>query len=344
MASRKESVEDKVGRKPIRPVASEAARVFADHLAQACKICIRNAALTRFGHIVFQDGAFQAFDGCIQMQAPSIFPAESIFALSESKLSSALSLTSPVDAIIETAEMIKLTRGPLGVRVKKADAALGFFEPFKMSKGAKKADGLLAALRHVEPFMSEDATRPWSVSALLADGYAYATNNLALVRSPLPAIFDEPLSIPLPAMRVLCSLPSIDRIERPSEGRIRLSCGDACFQFSTGSAGWPEMPPLFKKLPKKMPPLPPEMREATEAAAKLSDRFISLGANKVESKSDIMDSTYEVDLKGGSGLFSARILALIAQVATHAEFSFFPDPIFFRGEGIEGTAVGARTV
>ena len=348
MARKQTEVKDTKRRQSVRnvaaaPVAPDPSLApFIEALSRACAICERGAALTMFAHLAFQHGRFQAHDGVVQMQARSIFPVESAFSLSELKLAQALSLIAPADAIIETPEMVRLVRGPLSVRIRKLPSDLSFFDPFKMSRAASPAGDLLAVIKRVAPFMSEDATRPWSTSVLLADGYAWATNNLALVRAPMPAIFKAPLSIPLPAVKLLCALDTLERIEQPEPGRIIVASGKLLFRFSTGAAGWPDLAKLFAKMPKRMPPLPPEMKDATASAARLSSRFVSVAANKVESKSESIDSTYEVALAKGTGLFSARILALIAEVATHAEFSFFPEPIFFRGEGIEGTAVGAR--
>lgn len=374
MARKKKGIKDAVGRKSVRtvaaakgstqnfeqhslavaqepappvaaPVAGAAnpAQEFVSLLARACKVCEARAALTKFSHIAFQMGRFQATDGVVTVQGRSVFPPESSFSLSEVKLAQALTLIDPVEKIDETAEQVRLARGPLKVRLKKLAPELAFFDPYKMSKSAKKAEGFLEALKRVAPFMSEDATRPWSISVLFDGEHAIATNNLALVRTPCPALFDEPVSFPLPAVKQLASLERIDYIEQhPATKNILVASGKLLYRFPVGAVGWPDLTKYFEKIPATMPPLPPEMIKATHAGAMLSSRFITVSANKVDAENESLDATYEVDLAKGSGVFSARLLALIAEVATHAEFSFYPEPIFFRGNLIEGTAVGAR--
>jgi hypothetical protein len=284
----------------------------------------------------------QSYDGVIQFQARSIFPKESEFCLSEAKLAHALSMISPPDKITETAENLILKRGPLSVRVRKLDFKLGFFDVFGMSKNAKSADGFLDSLKLVAPFMSEDATRAWSTSVLFKDGYAWATNNLALVRTPAPAsLFKRAVAIPAAAVNHLCTLDAIDLIDLDDKGSVTVVAGKSGFRFTTMSTEWPEsIKTMFAAMPKTLPPLPKEMVEATSTIAKLSNRFASLDARAVRSSTDQLDSTYEIEVAKGKGTFSARLLALIALYATHADFSFFPKPVFFKGEKIEGTAVG----
>lgn len=51
-------------------------------------------------------------------------------------------------------------------------------------------------LGRLEPFAAEDASRPWATSICLSGGFAYATNNVALVRCPLPVPVPLPVNIP----------------------------------------------------------------------------------------------------------------------------------------------------
>jgi hypothetical protein len=296
-----------------------------------------------FTRVSFAHSRMQAFDGVIQFQAMTVFPRESAFTLSEEKLAAALSLIAPAEKISESAEFVRMVRGPLSVRLRKLDASEGFFDPFKMSKNAKKAEGFLDVLKLVAPFLSEDATRAWSLSVLIKNGYAWSTNNLALVRAPYSSPFGKiALSIPAPAVKLLVELPSIDYIELESDGHITLSSGKLLYRFAQASSEWPDLEKMFDAMPKKLPLLPSEMREAAATSSRLSDRFTSLSLNKVESQGAALESTYEVAFEKGEGLFSAKLLTLIADKATHADFSFYPKPIFFRGEGFEGTAIGAQ--
>lgn len=51
-------------------------------------------------------------------------------------------------------------------------------------------------LKLLEPFAAEDASRPWATSICLNGAFAYATNNVALVRHPLTVPVLAPVNIP----------------------------------------------------------------------------------------------------------------------------------------------------
>lgn len=61
---------------------------------------------------------------------------------------------------------------------------------------AHTAPGVAALLAQLQPFVATDASRPWATSICVANGFAYATNNVILVRVPFPATFDRPVNIP----------------------------------------------------------------------------------------------------------------------------------------------------
>lgn len=61
---------------------------------------------------------------------------------------------------------------------------------------AHTAPGVAALLAQLQPFIATDASRPWATSVCVVNGFAYATNNVVLVRVPFPATFDRPVNIP----------------------------------------------------------------------------------------------------------------------------------------------------
>jgi hypothetical protein len=55
----------------------------------------------------------------------------------------------------------------------------------------------LPVFRALAPFIGEDASKMWATGIWLSDGFAYATNNAALARMPVPwSSMDEPLIVP----------------------------------------------------------------------------------------------------------------------------------------------------
>ena len=61
---------------------------------------------------------------------------------------------------------------------------------------AHTAPGVAALLVLLQPFVATDASRPWATCVCVHGGFAYATNNVLLVRVPFPATIEHPVNIP----------------------------------------------------------------------------------------------------------------------------------------------------
>lgn len=312
----------------------------------ACNVCESGSVVERYKHIIFTEGTLRAFNGIVSVQAPSDLDASESFAVSEERLLQALSACDNDNAQVSAKkEFLVLKHGRLTVRVRKLDPAQLYHDAIGgiPRLGRIPCKELQTALRAVAPFMSADASRPWTTSILIRDNYIWATNNLSLVRYPL----DLPLKdcrIPAPAVPILCDLPSIDWITHVrTPERIVVGSGKVKIAFPPASAEWPaEIEKFFAKAPKKLPKLAPELLDAARIVEKFAERFVSLRPEKVEGKLSNIESEYEIEVPKGKGIYPAKLLLLVLNHATHADFSTYPEPIFFAGEKLRGVAVGAR--
>ncbi len=317
-----------------------------EYLIRACGVCERNAIVGALQNVLFENGRIHAFSGSFWYQAPSPLEDKSdTFSVNATKLSSALRACSDKAMLSTTKDFLVVKNGPFTVRVKKIipEGSPGpLAERLALPPEAKNtpATGLLEAMRRVAPFISTDASRPWSVALLIDSGYAWATNNLAIARSPV-ALKWKATSIPAPVADFLTELPSLDHYHIDKQ-RITISSGKSLIRFPCSATGWPDMQKFFEKFPKKIPAVPKEMKEAAAQVERFADRYIDLSAKALSSKTDATDTDYELEVKGNKGKFSAGLLSLILAHATHIDFSRYPLPIFFKGESIEGTAIGLK--
>ncbi len=304
-------------------------------------VCERGAALQQFKHIAFVDGVVRAFNGLVHLQAKSGLEHEEPFAVSFDRLAAALRAVQGEDfEVLLKPEFLVLKRGRLTVRVRKLSAEGTYHAAIKPPPRAERlaATGFLRALSAVAPFVSADASRPWSVSALARGNYLYATNNLALVRFPINDWGTE-FKIPGQAVPLLTELKEIDWLSK-QENSIVIGCGEALLSFPEASGDWPDLAPFFKGMPKKLPEVDPELLDAAKTTEKFADRFISLKDTSLESKVATIESEYEVELRNGKGMYNARLFSLVAEHATHIDFSTYPKPVFFRAEEMEGLMIG----
>lgn len=325
--------------------------VVIDHLLRACRILERSAPLPSMRRVYFERGIMRAFNGLVQYEATSgIDCTEEPFAVSEEKLELALKRCGEKAQVSTDAKFLKLKTGPLSVRVRKfptddAPALPPISLPEHHSAYGEDARALLAVMRQAEPFVSTDASRPWSVSLLVKDGYAWATNNLALVRIPLPAsLASLEFRVPGGALDFLCSLPSLDSFTlMPATEHLVFQYEDSFAQIAQSTHPWPEVTRFFAAMPSALPEVPPALREAIENAERFAERFIAVDSTRVETKSEAIETEFEVALERSEGLYNAKLLALLVKASTHLELSAFPKPAFFVGpNGLQGTAVGMR--
>lgn len=205
---------------------------------------------------------------------------------------------------------------------------------------------LLAVFKMLLPFISQDASRAWSLGIWIKDGLAYATNNVALVRTS----FESPLKeVNIPAYFVK----EIVRIGLPplalhqDESGIAVSYADGswvCGQVYRD--GWPDVSARFSdidaspltKIPDglarvldKLLPFCPDPKYPTL-------RFTSEGIST-------LDGAHSAEM-GFDGLpetaFRAEVLQLVVGVATQWDLTKYPEPIPFIGKDIEGIFVGVK--
>lgn len=314
-----------------------------DYLARACQVCEHGSSVAAMTQILFSSGRLSAFNGLVQFQAPSGLEDEEAFAVSEKRLAVVLRSCGENAKLSSTKEFLRLKQGPLTVRVRKLLTNLPDFEVITLPKSAasQKAEAIHAAIRRVRPFMSSDASRLWSISVLIRDGYAWATNNMSIVRTPLPEVSEE-MRIPAPMVDLICELPSLGYYNIDAQNRLVFSYEKALMRCPQTTGEWPDMDKFFAKMPKTLPEVSPEMSEAARTVGKFADRFASITAKQIESRLDSIETDYEVDFAKGKGTYSAKLLSLILEHATHIDFSFYPEPIFFRGVDLEGSAVGMK--
>lgn len=314
-----------------------------EYLIKACEVCEHGSAVAGFTQVVFEGGRLSAFNGLVQYQAPSGLTKEEHFAVSERRLALALRACGEDMKLSATKEFLRLKNGPLSIRVRRIEEGVADLERIMLPKSAasQKAGEIHAALCRVRPFVSSDASRLWSVSVLIKDGYAWATNNLALVRTPIPGFKGE-MRIPAPMVDFICGMPSLGYWHIDDQRRIIFSYEKSLMRSPQSANEWPDVAKMFAKMPKKLPAIPSDMALAASTVGKFADRFATISKTQIESKQATIETDYEVEFAKGKGAYSTKLLTLILEHATHADFSFYPEPIFFRGDKLEGTAVGMK--
>lgn len=207
---------------------------------------------------------------------------------------------------------------------------------------------LLTVLAKLRPFVSQDASRPWSMGMRFDAGYAYATNNVILARVPID--WDgPPLVLPRVAINALLELKELP-------GDVYLTDTSAAFTYNDNSwlkarmqvDGWPNVGAMLDKGDyTSLPVVPAGLLEAVQKVKRFCTnvKFPTIVLSEAGVSSD--DGGGDIAAVDGLSLpesqYNADMLETVLTNATHADFSLYPAPCVFKGDGgLEGIFVGTK--
>lgn len=207
-------------------------------------------------------------------------------------------------------------------------------------------DGLIAIMRDLRPFVSENAVHSWSLGIAIDDGWCYASNNIILAGAQLPKSKGVKALLPGWAM---------DFLLQRGEGLCQWAFSDHYMAFRWENGAWMRSTLIDNKFPEKAGQM---IREATEPTqkvndqyrkavirvAELSDEFIAIYADHIEGRTELSIITEtlknEVPTDSEFSLWGAKHLASVINVATAWQPAAWPKPSPFRGERIQGYIAG----
>lgn len=209
---------------------------------------------------------------------------------------------------------------------------------------------ILDALRHLEPFISDDASRPWSRGVLFKGQSAYATNNVVLAQYWLDAPVVLPFNIPVGSVRELL---------RIGEEPDALAADETCATFYYSgerwlntllySTEWPDVEGLLQQCfnGAENRPIPRELWEACEHLAPFVDAlgrvYLYDGqARTVPTAAEGEGASYQMP-PGMTGIFNVKHLSSLQGVALGADFARTTgQPVPWLGGRLRGVITGMR--
>lgn len=208
-------------------------------------------------------------------------------------------------------------------------------------------DKFIETLRRVSPFISLDASRPWSQGVWLDGAYAYATNNVSMVR--LPLVWAGPkINIPRYAVEELISINQPIKSIHVTKGSIAVEYDDSWFKAMTYVDEWPQgtIDKLFSQMPASMTPVPDGLMQAVERIVPFcpEPKFPTIYfKNGSISTADGAESA-EVGMDwNGTGAYRVEALQRVLEVAKEWMPDTYPAPIYFKADDMDGLLVGIRT-
>lgn len=294
-------------------------------------------------HFCIENGTVRGYNGTIALCSPIPFD-----------IACKPKAESLVRAIANCKETVQLSMTPAGRLSVKSAGFKAFIEcvegetPHVVPGGtdvAVNGIALLAALKAVQPFIGDDASRPWCNGVLLKGASVYASNNVTLVEywagETLPAVVNLP--------RV-----AVKELLRIGEAPTHAQYDEHCVTFHYEGRRWlrtqllpSDWPDLTRVLDNPSAPVPMDARifEGLEIIKPFSDklgRVIFRDAGMHTHAQESEGASYAVDGLEVNGVYNIEMLELLQGVATSIDLTTYPRPCLFFGENLRGAIVGMR--
>jgi DNA polymerase III sliding clamp (beta) subunit (PCNA family) len=204
---------------------------------------------------------------------------------------------------------------------------------------------LLKALKKLNPFIADDASRQWARGIMFRGPSAFATNNVTLVEYWLGYNFPVEVNIPKPAVQELIRIG-----EEPT--KVQVCENSMTFHYASGrwlrtqtySTQWPDMGKVLDR-DSTQQPFPEGFFEALGDLLPFADdlqRVYFLNTRMATVPDDGLGAS--VDLAGlpEQGIYNIKQLQLLEAIAETIDLSQYPAPCLFYGDRVRGAIVGMR--
>lgn len=240
---------------------------------------------------------------------------------------------------------LEISSGPFHVYIDCIEGETHHVEP-SGERVDFNGEQLLEAIRVIAPFVGDDASRPWTNGILLRDQSAFATNNVCLVEYWLGTKVPVTVNIPEVAITEMLRINEPPTYAQMDENSLTLHYSDGRW-IRTQLLGteWPDIAKILN-VPSNAQPIDERLFEALENLEGFTDKagrvFIRNGMLRTENDDAENGAGYEVSGLGIEGAYQVKMLQLLKGVATHADFTRYPDPTMFFGNMIRGAIIGMR--
>jgi DNA polymerase III sliding clamp (beta) subunit (PCNA family) len=295
-------------------------------------------------HFVIEEGTVRGFNGMLALCSPIPFD-----------IACKPKADMLVRAIANCEETVSLSMTPAGrLNIKSGrfkaliDCAQGETPHVQPEGTITEINGarLLEAMKALEPFVGDDATRPWSNGVLLRGQSAYATNNVALVEYWLQTDFPVVVNIPRAAVKEIVRIKEVPLHAQLDERSFTLHySGGRWIRTQLLDTVWPDLKRILD-VASIQEAIQPELFTGLCSVKPFVDKFgrIYFRDGAIHTHDNESEGS-SFELEGATqGVFNVEILQLLEGVADTIDWSTYPKPCVFYGkEGhLRGAVIGMR--
>ncbi len=213
-------------------------------------------------------------------------------------------------------------------------------EPCAINGGA-----LLQAVKACEPFIGEDASRPFSNGVLLKGRSAFATNNVTAVEYWVGGDADFPNVVTIPQK---CVQEMIRINEAPTHAQFASNSvtfhysGDRWIRTQLLSTDWPDISVILDKTSNPQP-LDKALFTALAKIKPFLDKYthVYFQDGCISTTSDKEEGTYaEIPGFRFDGLYTCEQLEILRDAVERIDWTGYPGPCMFFGPQLRGAIIG----
>lgn len=205
---------------------------------------------------------------------------------------------------------------------------------------------LLKALEVIQPFIGDDASRPWSNGVLFKGQSCFATNNVTLVEYWTGTPFPRVCNVPRACVKEMLRIGEVPTGAQFGENNVTFHYPEGRWlRTQLFETSWPDLDPILNRQPVAMGPLDSRLFEGLVKMKPFVDKlgriYIRGGIVSTNQNSE-EGAEFIIPGMDTEGLFNIEMLQLLEGVATSVDFASYPSPCLFYGENLRGAIVGMR--
>lgn len=206
---------------------------------------------------------------------------------------------------------------------------------------------LLDALKVLEPFVGDDASRPWSNGVLFRGQSAFATNNVTLVEFWIGTDFPIMVNVPHAAIKEMLRIDEAPTHAQLGTNNITFHyTGDRWIRSQLFATEWPDIERILNEESNPVD-IDPRLFVGLQKIAKRSDAmsrvFIKDGIiSTVPFDGGDEGAQYAVPGLQCEGVYAIPMLQLLEKIAKKVDFTKYPKPCIFFGDKLRGAIIGMR--
>lgn len=292
-------------------------------------------------HFSIKEGEVRSYNGMLTLSSPIAFDINCnpkadllIKAIGNCKTTVALSITE--------AGRLKVQSGKFKAFIECFNEPTPEMEPEGIITDINGAL-LIKALGKLYKFIGEDASRPWANGVLIANGSAYATNNVCIIEHWLGFKPEKDINIPKQAIREILRIAEVPEKIQICSNSITLHYADKRWiKSQLLDTNWPNMGKILNKEsnPKD---IDNELFAGLEVLKPFVDKLGAIHITKgiLSTTTDLTTSAnYEIESIDYEGIYNIEMLNLLKDTAIKIDWHI--SPCLFFGEQLRGAIIGMR--